>query len=195
MQPEERDSAVERLVKQAAAGDEAAWGSLVRAYGGLVWAIALREARSARDAADVTQTTWLRLVEHIDRLSEPARVGAWLATTARRESRRVAAKSRRMAPTEETRLYAQLDDDRARESNAVPGVEAALLRSEAAESVTRAIARLGERDQRLLRMLMHEPALPYSAISVALNMPIGSIGPTRARCLAKLKVLLPEGLD
>ena len=194
MQAEERDGAVERLVKQAAAGDAAAWNALVSAYGGLVWAVALREVHSPRDAADVSQTTWLRLVEHIDRLNEPARVGAWLATTARREGRRVAAKARRMAPTDDERLHAQLDRDREAGSNVSSGVEASLLRSEAAAAVAGAIARLGDRDQRLVRLLMQEPALPYATISGALDMPIGSIGPTRARCLAKLRVILADAL-
>ena len=190
----EEDGFVERLVEEAAAGDAAAWNALVRAYGRLVWAVALREVHSPRDAADVSQTTWLRLVEHIDRLNDPARVGAWLATTARREGRRVAAKARRMAPTEDERLHAHVDGERARLVNGTPDVESTLLRSETAAAVDKAIARLGDRDQRLLRLLMQEPALPYSTISGALHMPIGSIGPTRARCLAKLRVFLADAL-
>lgn len=171
------------LVEQAAVGSPDAWESLVAAYGGLVYSVARSTVRSSGDAADVTQTTWLRLVEHIDTLSSPDRVSAWLATTARREGCRVASLERRVIPVEDTtfiELSPQHDD----------GVDADLLRTETTQSLQHAIAELPERWQTLMRLLMIEPALPYATISEILDMPIGSIGPTRARCLRQLRDLL-----
>src|SRR3954454_24758843 len=85
------------LVAAAAAGDRRSWERLVDAYVGLIWAITRSYRLSDGDAQDVSQTTWLRLIENIDRLSDPSRVGAWLATTARRECLRVLRQSRRQA--------------------------------------------------------------------------------------------------
>lgn len=172
-----------KLVRDAASGRREAWNALVDAYGGLVWSVARSEVRSASDAADVSQTTWLRLVEHIDRINEPDRVSAWLATTARREARRVAARSRRMVPTEDSRIPEQRLAPEA-------DMDADLLRTESAEALEQAISQLPERSRRLMHLLMQEPPLPYVTISAALSMPIGSIGPTRARCLRKLRDLL-----
>lgn len=169
------------LVKQAAAGSREAWKSLVDAYGGLVWSVARNEVGSATDAADVSQTTWLRLYEHIDRLTEPDRVSAWLATTARREARRVAARGRRTLPTEDSRIPEQIQYE---------GLDADLLRAESAGALHEALEQLPERSQQLMRLLLQEPALPYTTISSIMGMPIGSIGPTRARCLRKLRTLM-----
>ncbi|HET6625227.1 MAG TPA: sigma-70 family RNA polymerase sigma factor [Nocardioidaceae bacterium] len=178
------DSArVAELVAQAAAGNADAWNALVDAYGGLVWSIARSEVSSASDAADVSQTTWLRLFEHIGRLKDPTRAGAWLATTARREARRVAGRARRTLPTEDTSLpeprwYGDGD------------VDEELLSRERAEDLHDALEQLPEPNQKLMRLLMQEPPMSYAAIAEALRMPIGSIGPTRARCLRKLEALL-----
>src|SRR5579862_3211112 len=90
---------VTELVSDAAAGDSGAWDALVDRFAGTVWAVARAYRLSASDAADVSQTTWLRLVEHLDRIEQPDRVGAWLATTARRESLRVLRVSGRLVPT------------------------------------------------------------------------------------------------
>jgi RNA polymerase sigma factor (sigma-70 family) len=177
----------------AASGDRRAWESLVDAYSGMIWTIARNHRLGHGDAADVSQTTWLRLLEHIDRLNDPGHVGAWLATTARRESLRVQARSKR------TVLVADHDElEPARRGDAaVEGVDAALLLDERREEVRAALARLPERCQLLMRLLMTEPPLSYEEVSAALGMPIGSIGPTRARCLARVRALLNEsaGID
>ena len=94
-------SEVAELVRAAAEGDQAAWNGLVDRYNGLVWSVARSHRLSMADASDVVQTTWLRLVEHLGRLQDPERVGAWLATTARRESLRALRHSARQVPTEE----------------------------------------------------------------------------------------------
>ena len=97
-----RDMAeVAELVRAAAEGDQAAWHGLVDRYNGLVWSVARSTGSSTVDASDVVQTTWLRLVEHLDRLQDPERVGAWLATTARRECLRTLRHSARQVATEE----------------------------------------------------------------------------------------------
>src|SRR4051794_4119543 len=97
-----RDMAeVADLVRAAAEGDRDAWDALVDRYNGLVWSVARSHRLSTVDASDVVQTTWLRLVEHLGRLQDPERVGAWLATTARRESLRTLRHSARQVPTDE----------------------------------------------------------------------------------------------
>src|SRR5207248_5752017 len=94
-----RQPTVAELVGAAIAGDAAAWNELVERFAGLVWAIARRHRLSAADAADVSQTTWLRLVEHLERIQQPERIGAWLATTARHESLRVLRLAERQIPS------------------------------------------------------------------------------------------------
>lgn len=174
------------LVAAAAAGDRHAWEQLVDAYVGLIWAIARGYRLSDGDAHDVTQTAWLRLVEHIDCLSDPARVGAWLATTTRRECLRVLRRSRREV------LLAEWDEVDDAEPDADP-VDAELLRGEQAVSVRQAVHQLNPRCQALLEMLVLDPPPSYEEVSAALGMPIGSIGPTRGRCLRRLHQLLDAG--
>ena len=174
---------VEALVEAAAAGDGHAWEQLVDAYVGLIWAIARGYRLGDGDAHDVTQTTWLRLVEHIDRLSDPARVGAWLATTTRRECLRVLRKSQREV------LLAEWDDLDDAEPDADP-IDAELLRGEQDASVRLAVRELNPRCQSLLEMLVLDPPPSYEEVSAALGLPIGSIGPTRGRCLRRLRQLL-----
>jgi len=170
--------ALGRLVERAAAGDECAWRELVDELGGLVWAVARSHRLSDADAADVAQTTWVRLVEHLDRLDDPACVGAWLATTARRECLGVLRRSARLVPHGDE-LPEEVDD--------APAPGAALLARERDAALWAAFARLGGRDRALLRMLVADPAPSYEEIGAALEMPIGSIGPTRARALARLE--------
>lgn len=166
------------LVRAAAQGEEAAWDALARQFDGLLWAIAHTHRLCAADAADVVQATWVRLLEHLDSLQEPARVGAWLATTARRECLRVLRHSQRHVLCGE--------DDTEYPSPDVPPDEA-MVAAERAEALRRGFARLRDGDQTLLRLLLAEPRLPYEEISAALKIPIGSIGPTRARALERLR--------
>jgi RNA polymerase sigma factor (sigma-70 family) len=169
---------VERLVKSAAGGDQRAWDALVHEFGGLVWAVARAHRLRDADAADVAQATWLRLLEHLHRLNDPARVGAWLATTTRRECLRVLRDNKRRV------LFG--DDGPEHESRDVsPGD--ALLITERDDALWRSLSRLRASDQALLRLLMADPRPPYEEISAALNMPIGSIGPTRERALERLR--------
>jgi RNA polymerase sigma factor (sigma-70 family) len=169
---------VAELVRAAADGDQAAWHGLVDRYNGLVWSVARAHRLSTVDASDVVQTTWLRLVEHLGRLQDPERVGAWLATTARRECLRTLRHSARQVPTEAVP-----------EVVAEGRVDSALLVEERDRLLWQAFGALSERCQTLLRILVADPPPSYEEIGAALDMPIGSIGPTRQRCLDRLRSL------
>jgi RNA polymerase sigma factor (sigma-70 family) len=165
------------LVQSAAAGHESGWETLVREFRGLIWAAARAHRLGDADAADVVQATWLRLLEHLDDLREPARLGAWLVTTAHRECLRVLRDFQRHV------LFGQ--DAPERESlDAPPGDR--LLIAERDQALWRSFERLRASDQELLRLLMADPRPAYDAISAVLDMPIGSIGPSRARALERL---------
>lgn len=172
------DAVVSGLVRRAAAGDQRAWNELTDEFAGLVWGIARAFRLSDADAADVSQTTWLRLVENLDRLQDPSRVGAWLATTARRQCIQHLHDSARVIPR---------GDDMPEPVSGAPEPGAALLTDERDRALWAALERLPDRDRRLLRMLTADPAPSYTEISAALDMPIGSIGPTRARALERLR--------
>src|SRR4051795_5305810 len=171
---------VAELVRAAAEGDQAAWHGLVDRYNGLVWSVARAHRLSTVDASDVVQTPWLRLVEHLGRLQDPERVGAWLATTARRECLRTLRLSARQVPTEAEQLPDPGTD--------VP-LDAGLLAGERDRALWTAFGGLSERCQVLLRILVADPPPSYEDVSAALDMPIGSIGPTRQRCLDRLRGL------
>lgn len=180
-QTESRDRAerdVERLVRAAAGGDGAAWDELVARFGGLVWAVARSHRLSNADAADVVQTTWLKLVQYLGDLRNPAAVGGWLATTARRECVRVLNAAKQQVPCGDDLLDRATDE---------PPLDADLLREERDALLWRAVAGLRPEDQALVRMLAADPPPSYSEIGAALGMPTGSIGPTRARCLQRLR--------
>jgi len=174
------------FVKGAADGDRAAWESLVDAYGGLIWAITRNHRLLAGDAADVSQTVWLRLLENIERLNDPGRVGAWLATTARRECLRVSARRKRTVLVADER---DLEPDPLYARTAVE-LDDGLLLAERDEALRAAFETLNPRCRELLRLMLLDPAPSYEEISAALDMPVGSIGPTRGRCLDKLRALV-----
>jgi RNA polymerase sigma factor (sigma-70 family) len=166
------------LVGAAGAGNSEAWNALVERYARLVWSVARGFALSAADAADVSQTTWLRLVEHLGRLREPEALGGWLASTARHECLRVLRRS--------GREVVGFDSDIEIESGE-PTPEAIILDDERDQLLWRSLSEISQRCQVLLRALATTPAPSYQDVSAALGMPVGSIGPTRARCLDHLK--------
>jgi RNA polymerase sigma factor (sigma-70 family) len=168
---------VSQLVRDAQRGDHRAWDALVARYGGLVWSVARAHRLRDADAADASQATWLKLFEHVESLKEPEAVGGWLATTARRECLRILRRTSRVDPLE----YAPETVDDGSE------LDERLLTGERDAHLWRAFAELGPRHQALLRMLAADPAPSYDEIGAALDMPIGSIGPTRARALVKLR--------
>jgi RNA polymerase sigma factor (sigma-70 family) len=176
------EGSVRRLVAEAAAGDPAAWDQLVEAFSGLVWSVARGHGLYGAEAADISQTVWLRFVEHLHRIRQPERAGAWLATTARHECLRVLRRRGRtlaMADVPE-----QLDGAR----DADPG--AVVLAAEDHELLMAALQDVSGPCQTLLRLLIADPPLSYDEISAVLDMPKGSIGPTRQRCLSRLRTAM-----
>jgi RNA polymerase sigma factor (sigma-70 family) len=172
---------IAEVVRCAAAGDAAAWERLMDQYGRLIWSITRDFKLGESDASDVVQTTWLRLIEHVDRLENPERVGAWLATTARNEClRNIAARRRLVLFGEDYGLEFIPSHDEP--------VDEALLAAERARTVRDALQELPHRWQRLMELLMAEQS--YADIADRLSVPVGSIGPTRGRCLDRLRVLL-----
>ena len=176
-----------QLVTSAASGDAGAWRLIVERFSGLVWSVIRAYRLGSADAADVFQTTWLRLAEHIGRIEQPDRVGAWLATAARRECLQCLRSAGRTVPTDDASWLEGppvLDNP----------TEAAILRAEQQQedaardmALWRAVSLLSERCQQLLRILMASPPPSYAEVAAGLGLPVGSIGPTRARCLQALR--------
>jgi RNA polymerase sigma factor (sigma-70 family) len=169
--------AIAKLVEAAADGDQRAWDGLIHQFAGLIWAIARAHRLEDADAADVAQATWLRLFENLGQLRDPGHVGAWLATTARRECLRILRASTRSLPVGD-----ELPDREC--SGPLPGD--ALIVGERDHALWRSFSRLRASDQALLRLLVADPPPAYEEIALALDMPIGSIGPTRQRALRRL---------
>src|SRR4051794_6583245 len=169
------DTPVERLVRAAECGDERAGSALAQRYGGIVWAVARAHRLNDADAADAAQATWLRLVQNLGRLRQPAAIPGWIATTARRECLRILRQRDRQACAE----LPELVDE--------PDLAGAVEAGERTVALARAFSGLTPADQALLRLVSAEPALSYKDIACALGMPIGSIGPTRMRALARLR--------
>jgi RNA polymerase sigma factor (sigma-70 family) len=175
------------MVAAAVDGDSDAWHVLVQRFSGLVWAVTRAHRLPSADAADVFQTTWLRLAEHIHRLENPAGVGAWLATAARRECLQIIRASARVIPTADmTRLNTAPSLDSTPEEVFLRA-EREQQEKERIQTVLNALERLPGRCRELLRILMASPPPSYAEVAAALDLPIGSIGPTRARCLRKLR--------
>ena len=187
--PEQNDGTLDLvwLVRSAAAGNRTAWERLVDQYSRLLWAMTRDFKLSESDAADVVQATWLRLLEHIDRIEYPERIGSWLATTARHECLRHLAAGKRV-------MVVQDDHDAFSEAvSHQPDVDERLLAEERAQAVRAALSTLPSRSQQLLELLMADPPVSYTEISDQLGVPIGSIGPTRGRCLERLRLVLQAG--
>lgn len=169
---------VGQLVRRAASGERAAWESIVERYEGLLWGVARSHRLDTATASDVVQTTWLKLLEHVDGLRNPDALGGWLATTARNECLRALRHQARTIPTE---------DDRIPEDTVPANFDARLLTEERDAALWRAFSKLSARCQTLLRLLASDPAPSYDEVGAALGMPVGSIGPTRGRCLETLR--------
>ena len=172
------------LLKAAAAGDAEAWNQIVDDYSRLVWSVARGFRLTLADAADVSQTTWLRLVENLDRIQNPDQLAGWLATTARRESLKLLRKAQREVPDSEeaeenVSFFGDLDND--------GDPEAALVAEQDRSDLWQAFATLSERCRNLLRVVAVTPLESYAAVAESLGMRVGSIGPTRSRCLEQLK--------
>lgn len=168
------------LLLRARGGDGRAWELLVDRLGPRVFAVARAYRLSWADANDVYQVTWYRLLTNIDSIREPDRVGAWLASTARHESFRLLRRSGRQVPGGDD---LELDTS----DRLTPPPDARLLATERQVALWDALGTLPPHCQRLLRLFMADPPPTYQEVTVALDMPQGSIGPTRRRCLEKLR--------
>lgn len=174
------DPTVVSLVARAADGDQAAWDAIIERYAPLVWAICVRHQLDRQTIDDIGQSVWLLLVENMSRLREPAALPGWLATTTRRECLR-ALRERRRHGVEVPTPADELPPD---ESAAI---EQDIIEAELHAALRAAFAELPEECRELLSMLISDPSPGYATVSATLGMPMGSIGPTRARCLARLR--------
>ena len=174
------DPTVVALVTRAAGSDPAAWNEIVERYAPLVWSICARFQLIGSDREDVAQNVWLLLVEQLGKLREPAALPGWLATTTRRECLRVVAAARKSE-----RLGTGLDDALQFVDNTI--IDEEILMAERNAAVRAAFAELPPRCQHLLAMLTKDPPVPYAEISATLQIPVGSIGPKRARCLERMR--------
>jgi RNA polymerase sigma factor (sigma-70 family) len=180
-----RDQEVTAMVEAAKSGDREAWDALFNSYVSLLWSIALRHGLRESDAADVVQSTWLRLLEHIDDIRDSARIGAWLATTAQRESLRCVAQRRRIVLSDDDEVFDGPD-------RLLAPVDEALLAREQAGVALAALAALPPSWRELLERLTQDPPLSYEDIGADLGVPVGSIGPTRGRCVRRMRAAIVE---
>lgn len=178
---EEVRSEVGALVLRARDGDAAAWDDIVARFTSLLWAIARAHRLNQADAGDVVQSVWLKLVEHLDRIQDPDRLAGWLATTARRECLGILRRSGREVVSGVDDTWVEVVDELA------PRLDAALLTEERDRALWQCFTGLSERCQHLLRVLMATDPPAYTEVAEAIGMPIGSIGPTRMRCLDRLR--------
>jgi RNA polymerase sigma factor (sigma-70 family) len=176
--PGAHEDALDQVVAAAATGDEGAWALLRDRYAMRVRTVARLHRLAPHDVDDVAQTTWLRLLENIGKLRDANAVGAWLETTARRESLVVLRRGKRERPTEDAFFEDQPSE---------PVAERRLEAAEQRTALSSSLQQLPRRQQRLLVAMLAEPAPSYAEIAASLKMPIGSIGPTRARSLARLR--------
>lgn len=171
------DPVVVDLVERARDGQQVAWDQIVQRYAPLVWSMCRRYDLSGQDAEDVGAAVWLRLVERLGTIREPAALPGWIATTARNECLYLLRGRRRQIPVDDERFPDQ----------AGPASDEWLLREERRIALRAAFEQLSESCQRLLSLLFADPPIPYSEIGARLGMPVGSIGPNRQRCLMALR--------
>jgi DNA-directed RNA polymerase specialized sigma24 family protein len=180
-----RSASVSALVQGARDGNSGAWEELVARFGGMIAATGRRYRLTPTDVAELQQTTWLRLVENIHRVEQPERVGGWLATTARRESLLLVKRAAKYYSGADQMLVNMAD-------GSLPEPDARPIAGEREAVVHAAWGRLKPRCQELLSLLVTDEPVGYNNLSTLLQMPVGSIGPTRARCLDHLRRLVAE---
>ena len=178
------------LIQRCQQGSAGAWQQLLNKYERLVYSIPLRYGLSRNDAADIAQNTFTILIESLDALSEDSRLGAWLATVARRQTWRLLERNRREIASE------GLDGADLVERAVLLGKSNAdsIEHWELTEFLDTGLSKIGEPCRELLLALYFQPEPSfYAEVAARLDMPIGSIGPTRARCLKRLRQVLVGG--
>jgi RNA polymerase sigma factor (sigma-70 family) len=178
-------ASVAALVAAASTGDQRAWQELVSRFNGMIAAVGRRHGLSPADVGELQQTTWLRLVENLQRIRQPERIGGWLATTARRESLLLLRRAARYTAGADQMLANMPSLD-------APEPDAGPLAEEREAAVRAAWTKLKPRCREMLSLLTRDDAMPYKDLARLLNIPVGSIGPTRGRCLEHLRRLVEE---
>lgn len=178
------------IITSCLQGEASAWEALIHRYQRLIFSIPLKMRLSADDAADIFQAVCLKLYENLSKLREQERLSSWLITTTTRECWRLSARQRREAPADDLGNEEESDIISQLPANApLPDEERIALEQQ--QAVRQGIAALSERCRELLtRLFYQKEELSYQEIARQMEMPIASIGPTRARCLEKLKKLL-----
>lgn len=187
----QEDSQDAELIARCRRGDASAWAALVKRYQRLVYAVVMRAGHDEHTAADVFQTVFSRLLQHLPRLTQPERLQAWIVTTAKREAllaRRIGQRTVSMSADEDEDGRSSVADV----ADEAPLAEQALSDLQQLNRLRQALDRMDERCRDLLTMIFadEDEKLPYEEVAVRLQMPVGSIGPTRARCLQKLRRLV-----
>jgi RNA polymerase sigma factor (sigma-70 family) len=173
------DETVAALVDGALRGDSPSWDRLVTRFENLVWSVVRGFALSDADSLDAAQMTWLRLVEKLDGVTNPDKVGSWLITTARRECLQIIERRARSLPVDPVDAFRHLVSPQ----DSLQMVEC----KDELDRIFAAFKHLSEKCRSLLRVVLSDPAPTYEEISDALGLPIGTIGPRRQRCLAQLR--------
>ena len=169
------------LVTRARNGDKQAWDELVERYSPLIWSICRRYQLGRADAEDAGQSVWLQLVDQLAALRDPAALPGWLATTTQRECGRIVRAARKHKPPGHPLDAADIPDQ------VTEAAEHELLRAERHAALREAFMHLPPSSRKLISLLIQDPPMPYADISAMLGIPVGSIGPTRGRCLDKLR--------
>jgi RNA polymerase sigma factor (sigma-70 family) len=178
------------LIRRCREGNAGAWHQLLNKYERLVYSIALRYGLSRDDAADIAQITFTILIQSLDSLAEDSRLGPWLATVARRHTWRLLERNRREAASE------RLEATDVAESAVLLGKSDAesIEHWELTEWLDAGLSKISENCRKLLLALYFQPERSsYAEVAERLDMPIGSIGPSRARCIKRLKQVLNGG--
>jgi RNA polymerase sigma factor (sigma-70 family) len=179
--PMRDDPSVADLVARARNGEKSAWDALVERYAPLVWSICRRRGLSVADAEDAAQIVWLQLVDQLGRIRDPAALPGWLVTTTRHECGRILREAGRTQAAGYVLDAGNIPD----EQTVMPEHE--LLVAERHAALREAFTDLPPGCQELVAMLIEDPPVPYAEISARLGIPAGSIGPSRGRCLEKLR--------
>lgn len=181
MTDSDRRTHIAGLLEDARSGSDDAFNQIIKELTPMLWQVA-RAAGLGGEAEDVVQTVWESLVAHLHGIRSSPALISWLVITTRREAWRVRAMARKQSPADQEWLSALPDES--------PGSEEQVIIDDQRRALWKAIGQLSPRCQELLRIIAFVPRPNYQAVAAELGMPTGSVGPTRCRCLAKLRVLL-----
>jgi RNA polymerase sigma factor (sigma-70 family) len=182
---DEHRARMTRLVNEARAGRAEAFDGLVTEFTPMLWQVARATGLSRTDAEDVVQTAWLNLLSHLDTIHTPAALTAWLVTTTKREAWRVRKAGQRQTP-EDPEVLILIPDQ-------ADGSEERVILADEHQQLRKAFLTLEPRCRELLRIVAFVPRPDYSEMAIRLGMARGSVGPTRSRCLEKLRAALGQG--